>query len=117
MGGVRRALGLALVAICCAWLAGCYVGPGYVGFGVPVVAVGGPEVVVPEAPPPALGEVVTVAPGPGFIWIGGFWDWGPSGWFWVHGHWGHRPFHGAVWAGPFWEHHEHGWVLRRGHWR
>ena len=32
-------------------------------------------VVVTEAPPPAPVEVVTVAPAPGFVWVGGYWGW------------------------------------------
>ncbi len=116
MGVARRAVLLAVVLACCLWLVGCYVAPGYVGFAPPGVVVG-PTVMAPGPPPAPPGEAITVAPGPGFVWIGGYWDWGPSGWLWVHGRWGHGPWHGAVWVGPRWEHHGHGWVMRHGHWR
>src|SRR5882724_4796472 len=58
------------------------------------------EVVVAEPPPqPApVTEVVTIAPGSGYIWIDGCYEWVGGRWLWYRGHWA-RPVHpGAVWV-------------------
>jgi hypothetical protein len=69
-----------------------------------------------EQPPPAPRvEVVTVAPGPDYYWVGGYWRWNGS-WVWVSGRWVVRPWHGAVWAGGHWDRHGHGYVWVDGHW-
>ena len=46
--------------------------------------------VVMEAPPPTPVETIVIAPGPGYIWIGGEWMWNGR-WIWVGGHWGMPP--------------------------
>jgi len=52
---------------------------------------GGPrgEVVVTEAPPPIQTEVIVEAPGPGYIWVPGYWAW-QGRWVWVRGSWRFR---------------------------
>lgn len=66
---------------------------------------GGPppgEVVVDQAPPAAPVEEVTLAPVPGFVWVGGYWGWSGGRYVWVPGGW-HRPARpGAVWVGGYW---------------
>jgi hypothetical protein len=68
----------------------------------------GGEVVVeqPSEPPaaPPTAEVITPAPDPTFIWIRGYYDYGPQGWIWIGGHWD-RPHPGARWAVGHWERH------------
>jgi hypothetical protein len=68
-------------------------------------------------PPAAQVEVVPVAPGPGFIWVGGEYAWGGGGWYWAPGHWRARPYGGAVWVhgGWGWRGHRRVWV--GAHWR
>ncbi len=73
--------------------------------------------VVPQAPPPAPVEVQPVAPGPGYVWIDGEWDWGGSTWVWDGGHWGCPPYANAVWIGGRDWHDYDGWHCERGHWR
>ncbi len=34
------------------------------------------------APPPPRYGVVGVAPGPGYVWVDGFWDWRGGNWAW-----------------------------------
>jgi hypothetical protein len=73
-------------------------------------------VVVEEGmpPPPPQVEVLPVAPGPDFVWIGGHWGWHgrwvweggryerhPHG-RWEAGHWDHRPGRGYVWVEGRW---------------
>ena len=51
-----------------------------------------PEEVVVDAPPPApVYETVGIAPGPGFIWVGGFYHWSGARWVWNRGHYEHPP--------------------------
>ena len=51
----------------------------------------GPDVVAPPpgmTPPPTPVEVVTVAPGPDYYWVPGYWGWN-GGWVWIGGGWGY----------------------------
>ncbi len=73
---------------------------------------GGPVAV---APPPPQVEVIGVAPGPGYIWIGGFWNWVGNRHAWVSGHWApQRPGH--AWSGPRWYRDGPGWRQEPGRW-
>jgi hypothetical protein len=58
-------------------LGGCVVAsaPAYYGGGVVAVA-----------PPAPLVEVVGVAPTPGYVWFGGYWNWVGNRHVWVAGH-------------------------------
>ena len=73
-------------------------------------------VVVAQPPPPPPAETIVVAPGPGYIWIGGEWAWN-GGWIWVAGHWGYPPYPHAVWVRGYWGRGPHGWSRAPGHWR
>lgn len=73
-------------------------------------------VVVAEPPPPALAETVIVAPGPGFVWVGGEWAWS-GGWYWVSGRWCLPPYPHAIWVGSSWGRGPHGWHRYPGRWR
>ena len=76
---------------------------------------GEPEVVAPVAPPAPYAESITVAPAPGYIWIGGFWSWGGGRYAWNAGHW-ERPRPGYHWAPRSWAQGPHGWHQRGGRW-
>jgi hypothetical protein len=74
--------------------------PAYVPAPAPSV-----EVVADEPPmPPPQAEYITVSPGPGFIWMGGSWEW-RGRWEWSGGRWGHPPHTGAVWGRGHWHNH------------
>ncbi len=73
-------------------------------------------VVVDQPPPSPPAETVVVAPGPGYVWIGGEWVWNAS-WIWVAGHWGYPPYPRAVWVHGYWYQGPHGWHRAAGHWR
>jgi outer membrane lipoprotein SlyB len=72
--------------------------------------------VVAQAPPPPLGQTTVVAPGPGYVWIGGEWIWN-GGWVWRAGYWTYPPYSHAVWVPGYWHTGPHGWYQRPGHWR
>ncbi len=56
-----------------------------------------------------------VAPGPGYIWIGGDWVWSGNQYRWTEGHWDRaRP--GRVWHPGGWVPKNNGYRWRKGHW-
>ena len=72
---------------------------------------------VPAPPPPRVAGPMGYAPGPGYVWIDGFWDLRGSRWVWVNGRWGRPPRRGAVWVPERWERHGEGYRHNRGYWR
>ena len=97
---------IVLVAVCAALFSGCVVVPArghYVG-----------EVVM-VAPPPARVEVYGASPGPGYVWIGGYWNWVGGRHVWVGGHW-EAPHRGYRYVPHHWVHERDGWHLIEGHW-
>lgn len=58
------------------------------------------------APPPppmpayAVGYRRPPMPGPGWIWVDGYWGWGRGRYLWVNGYWARPPYGGAVWVAP-----------------
>jgi hypothetical protein len=70
----------------------------------------------PPPPRPAVYGAVGYAPGPGYVWIDGFWDW-RNRYVWVPGYWGRPPRPHARWV-PGRAYYNHGrYSYRRGHWR
>lgn len=74
----------------------------------------GVAVGTPPPPPPAtvVAGPVGVAPGPGYVWVDGYWNWVNGGWVWVPGRWVLPPRGRGVWVAPRIEFRWHG-----GHWR
>ena len=70
---------------------------------------------VPAEPPGALVEVEGGVPGPGYVWIGGYWEWRDR-WVWQRGHWSKPPRAGARWEQGRWDHGRRGWRWRQGRW-
>ena len=100
-------------------LSGCVVAvrPAPVVYEQPVPGGVPEEVVVTQDPPAPLYETVGVAPGPGFIWIGGYYHWNGGRWVWYRGHFARPPHAGAVWIGPRYEFRGGHRVYIRGYWR
>lgn len=71
---------------------------------------------VAQPPPPPPMETVYVAPGPGYVWVGGEWAW-HGRWVWTGGRWVYPPRHGAVWVRTTWSHGPRGYYRHHGHWR
>jgi hypothetical protein len=51
---------------------------------------------VGPTPPAPLPEMIYVAPGPDYFWVGGTWLWLGDRWGWNRGYW-HRPLHPHRW--------------------
>jgi hypothetical protein len=70
-------------------------------------------------PPPLRHEVVVVRPGPGYVWVPGYWDWRPvrHRYVWVSGVWRRPPHVHAVWVGPHVGYRHHHRYYYRGYWR
>ncbi|WP_430389071.1 YXWGXW repeat-containing protein [Dyella sp. 20L07] len=68
-------------------------------------------------PPPALPIYAQpVIPGPGYIWVPGYWAYSDDGYYWVPGTWVMPPYVGALWTPGYW-----GWaggvyVFHGGYW-
>ena len=76
------------------------------------------HVYVKIAPPAPVVETRVVAPGPGYVWVGGFHRWDGAAYVWVPGHWVMPPRPHAAWVPGHWVHHKHhGWYWKDGHWR
>jgi len=81
-------------------------------------ATGTTTTIVETAPPPPPSQTVVVAaPGPGYLWVDGEWEWSGSGWVWIGGRWMLPPSPGVVWIRGTWYHGPHGWYHSPGHWR
>lgn len=71
--------------------------------------------VVYQAPPAPHHESTYGAPGPGYVWIGGYWAWTGGSYAWRPGRWivgrpGHR------WVPHAWHRHGRGWRHAPGYW-
>ena len=73
--------------------------------------------VVRYGPPPPRYAVVGVAPGPGYLWTDGFWDWRGGNYIWMQGRWLRPPHPRAVWVPGGWVQERGTYRLHRGHWR
>ncbi len=79
-----------------------------------VVAVG---VSVAFAPPALPIYAQPICPGPGFIWIPGYWAWDPDiGYYWVPGVWVLAPFVGALWTPGYWAWSDGVFAWYEGYW-
>jgi hypothetical protein len=90
-----------------------------VDIGINVLVPVAPEVVYVGQPPQPQVEVVTVAPGPDYFWIGGRWNYNNNRWVWLGGHYDRHPhFHpGGGWVAGSWERRGPNSVWHEGHWR
>ncbi|MFO1294206.1 MAG: YXWGXW repeat-containing protein [Rubrivivax sp.] len=107
-----HAAALGLGAVGAALLAGCVVAP-LPGYGAYEPA-DGPLADV--APPMPQYEAVPVAPGPAYVWIGGYWAWQLGRYTWIGGRWAVPP-QGHGWVPGYWRREGPGWRWRGGYWR
>src|SRR5580658_1709399 len=113
---LRAAAGAAALASVLILASGCVVAvrPAPVVYEQPVAP---GEVVVTEDPPAPIYETVGVAPGPGYLWIGGYYHWSGGGWVWYRGHYARPPHPGAAWVRARYEFRGGRRVYIAGYWR
>ncbi len=67
--------------------------------------------------PPVLPVYVQpICPEPGYIWIPGYWAYGPDGYFWVPGTWIFPPEEGLLWTPGYWGFADGFYVWHAGYW-
>jgi len=103
-----KAAAIALLTLGATALSGCIVAPAR-----PYYA----EEPVMVAPPPPQAEVIGVAPAPGLVWVGGYWNWVGGRHVWVGGRWEAPPPGYHAWVAHRWVAYRGGYRLVPGHWR
>lgn len=68
-------------------------------------------------PPPLQAEYYGNAPGPGFVWIGGYWGWQGGRYAWIPGRWERPPRGYHRWEAGRWVPRGGRYQWREGHWR
>jgi WXXGXW repeat (2 copies) len=82
-----------------------------------VIGVAQTTVIRIAPPPPVRVGVIGVAPGPGYVWVGGYQRWNGNGYVWVAGKWVRPPRAGVIWVAPRYGRSGGGWVYHKGYWR
>jgi hypothetical protein len=55
-------------------------------------------------------------PGPGYLWIPGYWAWDGQEYFWTPGYWSMPPTVGFYWTPPYWGWLNGAYVFNAGYW-
>lgn len=71
------------------------------------ITIAPPELPVYDQPP---------LPDVGYIWIPGYWAWGPEGYYWVPGYWEQPPAVGLLWTPGYWGWHDGYYAWNEGYW-
>ena len=56
------------------------------------------------------------APGPGYVWVDGYWAQQGRHYQWVEGRWQQPPYENGYWSHPHYDHEREGWRMHEGHW-
>jgi hypothetical protein len=75
-----------------------------------------PELRTTIAPPPLQAEVQTASPGPGHVWVAGYWRWRGNRYVWRAGSWKRPRVAAAAWVPGHWQAVGPNFVWVRGHW-
>jgi hypothetical protein len=97
-------------------LAAAALGSATLGATAPASAQAYGGIYVQTGPPAPIYEPVPSAPGPGYYWVGGYWQWNGYRYVWTRGHYAYPPYGGATWHPGHWAHNRYGWSWRPGHW-
>jgi hypothetical protein len=69
-------------------------------------------------PPPVRVEAAFgPAPGPGYVWVNGYWGWRGSAYAWMPGRYVRPPHPHSVWVEPRWERRGERYRFYEGRWR
>jgi hypothetical protein len=55
-------------------------------------------------------------PGPGYLWIPGYWAWNGQQYYWAPGYWATPPSVGLLWTPPYWGWNNGLFVFNAGYW-
>jgi hypothetical protein len=94
MLSIARRAGVAVLAFCCILIPAR--SPAQFSLGISL------GVQVDLAPPPLPVYAQPPVPAPDYIWMPGYWAWGPGGYFWVPGAWVQAPEPGLLWTPGYW---------------
>ena len=75
------------------------------------------RVYIRSGPPPLRAEAVLVSPGPGYVWVPGYYRYEGGGYVWLPGRYERAPRARARWVPAHWERDRRGWYFVDGHWR
>jgi hypothetical protein len=78
--------------------------------------VAGVSVSAPIAPPLLPVYAQPPVPGPGYIWIPGYWAWNGTGYYWAPGTWVAPPQVGLLWTPPYWGWSSGVYAFHPGYW-
>ncbi len=98
-----------------AWAAALFLGASLLVTGA-CAGVSG-RVYVRTGPPPLRAEAAIVSPGPGYVWVPGYYQYRGGGYLWVGGRYERPPRARARWVAPHWQRDRRGWYFVEGHWR
>ena len=73
-------------------------------------------VVIEMGPPAPRWERMGPAPGPGYVWVGGYWVWRAGEFVWMTGRWVSVPHGHHYWVPGRWVHTRRGWYFVEGRW-
>jgi hypothetical protein len=73
-------------------------------------------VVIRTAPPPLPFYEQPFCPGPGYLWVPGYWAYGSSGYYWVPGMWELAPGVGLLWTPGYWGWSDGVYFWHSGYW-
>jgi WXXGXW repeat (2 copies) len=70
------------------------------------------------APPLLPSYSQPAIPGPGYIWIPGYWGWNGTGYYWVPAYWARPPAAGLLWTPGYWawSDPDRDYVFHSGYW-
>ena len=75
------------------------------------------HIYVNVAPPAPVVETPGPAPGPGYMWTPGYYNYTNGNYAWINGQWVIPPAHRHHYVEGRWVHHHHDYYFREGHWR
>lgn len=84
---------------------------------IPGCASAGTRAYVRIGPPAPVFEVRSVAPGPRYVWVGGYHHWNGRAYTWQPGRWTAPPRNRHAWVQGRWLRERRGWYFVPGHWR
>src|SRR5215471_4916592 len=67
-------------------------------------------------PPPLPVYSQPPIPAPGYMWVPGYWAYGPYGYYWVPGTWAMAPQPGYYWTPGYWAYQNDAYNWNPGYW-